>query len=188
MDNKINEAKKNPLVEIRDAGDKGRGIFAIRQILKGDILCYYDGVNKPICSDDQNYMISTRDKHIMRYGYKYPKTKYGIGQLINDGACINVNMSKPPTKNTFELIDNTVMLYELHTNERENVGFYSHEGDNEYWLMARKNIKKNGQLYLRYGFKYWLTKLFNDTKDLKWRKTLSVVLEHNGVEFHDMSK
>lgn len=178
-------------VEIRDAGNKGRGVFAKYYIFKDKALCYYDGKDQisKICKTN-NYSIdysigNPLYKDIIRDGYKEPKTNYGIGQIINDGCILIFNTSKDIkiTKEIFKKCRKEIKKYEKISKEKENIIM-----DKDFWLYSKKNIKRNEQLYLSYGTNYWLSKAFSTAKILNWRYILCMLLKERGIKMYTKNK
>ena len=68
----------------------GLGVFANKNIKKGQIVCYYDGEDVPMNSDvfDAYTMSHPTLPGMCRKGYDKPRNNKGVGQFINDGAML----------------------------------------------------------------------------------------------------
>ena len=174
---------ENVYIDTSTIPNAGRGVFAKRNIKRGTDVCFYDGFlcDKKIdehqyfysaCKDEngnkiwhplnlknQTYCQSNRkgDKCLM--GYKVPKNKNGVGQLINDG-------SKYITPPSFVKLDDgkcefierehlkSLEKYETESIKKRNVGFTN---DKEFHIYAYRDIKKGEELFMMYVWSYWIS-------------------------------
>lgn len=164
----------------------GRGVFATRNIKKGEVVCYYDGKDidlQDITTKDQPYaMNDPDDKNKTRIGHIEPRCSYGIGQLINDSTRMVFNTTneiKLTTKLVTKLY-NSIKIYEKKARWRANVAFAG-EPECKWWMYAAKNIKKGKELYLYYGAHYWIAGAINNTDKISWRKLLFMFIDKRYV-------
>ena len=173
----------NPKVEVRDAGVKGRGVFAKQDIKIGDPLAFYDGEDKKIDKKsskilEKYYMISLPDiagrKGWARYGYIEPQSKIGIGQLVNDSQMIDFEINKPVEnfREEFKIIKRKIKKYEKSQRKRVNIILHMNQ-----WFYALKDIKKDDELLWSYGASYWVVQAFDKTKIKKRRVLLMKIMK-----------
>ena len=130
-------------VEVRDAGHMGKGVFATKNIKRGNICCYYDGI---FCAG-LNMATLTSNAFGYAQGLKCGGTlagftkqfhNGGVGQLINDAST--------------DYKSDTDLKYL----KKINVTFDDAGGmDKPLICVATKNIKKGEQLFYNYGYTYW---------------------------------
>ncbi len=143
-------------VEVKDAGEKGRGVFATRQIEKGEICCWYDGI---VCSCPDftplaanifailvngtfGYTQSLDDeKRCILAGFLQPIRKGGVAQLCNDASTTYKNRNNP--------------LYKKRINVDHDIHYLSKEDTYVCLFRARQRIKKGQELLYSYGAEYW---------------------------------
>ena len=174
------------IIEIRSAGAKGRGIFAMKDIEAGEKLCYYDGIEKPINKQTTNcpekyYMVSMPNKPTHAcFGYIEPKTILGIGQLVNDGAMIDFDIDKPvlDSRKEYKQYRRNIKKYIRLSKRRKNI--YINEN---LWFYSLKPIKKDCELLWSYSPAYWIVKAMDETKIIKKKNILIKLLrqEDGGV-------
>lgn len=145
----------------------GIGVFTKKKIKKYEIVCFYDGddVDKHCNPIDDGFIMShPLNPDLIRIGYKQPKCNKGVGQLLNDGAKLNITddmvmlMIKTVLRvgsNGFQPIVNAFATYHCISTEKQNTQFI----DDKFNMIATKNIDKHHELYFRYGFVYWLRDL-----------------------------
>ena len=158
-------------VEVRPTIDMGNGVFATRDIKKGELCCFYDGII--VCSDigmeglisnrlgyGHDFVVETTTKMIrdeevreqvkkadeMIAGFTKQLRRGGVGQLINDWSMSYDDYDYNYLKNI-----NT-------TAQCERVG--ATPDDYIILMIAYKDIKKDSQLFYSYGSGYW--KNFNE--------------------------
>ena len=153
-------------VEVRPTIDMGNGVFATRDIKKGELCCFYDGII--VCSDmGMEGLISNRlgyghdfvvkrtitrirDEEVreviksadeMIAGFTKQLRRGGVGQLINDWSMSYDDYDYDYLKNI-----NTYA-------QCERVGV--NPDDYIILMIANKDIKKDSQLFYQYGSRYW---------------------------------
>ena len=81
-------------VEVKSAGDKGMGVFATKNIKRGTICCYYDGICPgPACAllitgehgFAQN-LIGEDDRERILAGFRSQLRRGGCAQMCNDAS------------------------------------------------------------------------------------------------------
>ena len=131
-------------VEVRDAGHMGKGVFATKNIKRGNICCFYDGVkcanleHATLTSNAFGYAQALKCGIILA-GFKKQFHNGGVAQLINDASTDYKNdRDKEYLKNI-------------------NVTFVDAEDmDKPLICVATRNIKKGEQLFYNYGCDtYW---------------------------------
>eukprot|EP00092_Neocalanus_flemingeri_P003572 GFUD01003831.1.p1 GENE.GFUD01003831.1~~GFUD01003831.1.p1 ORF type:complete len:379 (+),score=95.32 GFUD01003831.1:120-1256(+) len=167
----------DPAVEVRESSVHSRGVFAVRDISKGQPVCFYDGqlvdrsnifelVSAEGIMDKDYWMSHPRNPNLNLFGYKTPKSIFGIGQLINDGA-------KPEiTKLNYKQATRACEEYFHKSHELWNISFKPTGPD--FWFYADRDITEGEELYLQYGWRSWLEmltrRLTSHTKDAHiWR-------------------
>lgn len=138
-------------VKVANAGAKGVGVFATRNIKRGEICCFYDGIlhgGMPAClmiSGVAGYIQQIKPGPIFPSGNKiagFPKQLRpgGCAQLCNDYSTTYTDDWENETKcNVSELIT----------------------PDKAFVFVATKRIKKGEELLYSYGAQYW--------EDKAWR-------------------
>lgn len=142
-------------VEVRKSTipNAGNGVFATEDIKKGEYVCHYDGedieMEKSNEITDITYLIhNPLSTTTFRIGYNEPKTKEGVGQIVNDGECPKIdNLQKEHE------INRVLDEYEMKSKEKANIGI-----DTNFKMIAGKDIKKKQELFYHYGRKYWIFK------------------------------
>lgn len=153
------------MIEIKKSNyikDKyNKGIFATRDIKKGENICVYFG---NIIDEDDLYEIYKKKPEIMKYIRK------GNGFLVDAsivdkldnlklmGGYVN-DISKPKSKKKNDLIyyDKTKMICNIEVVETDDFPIYR----------ARKDIKKGSELFVHYGIGYWLLDMGVDPQHLQ---------------------
>ena len=162
---KLKDFGFEPLVEVRDSPVHGRGVFALRDIKKSEIVCFYDGEVKTfaeILSDynknkvNKEYWMShpTKPDSVL-CGYPNPLNKFGVGQLINDSTMLNIK-EMDFKKGIKDCEDYTIASKRL-----QNVTFLN----TDFQMCATKDIKQGEELFLHYGYKMWLQELSESLDD-----------------------
>jgi tetratricopeptide (TPR) repeat protein len=163
--------ENNPLVEVRLSNIHGKGVFAVQDIKKDEAVCLYDGklmdevhllklVKAEAPMDREYWMNHPRDPRLTLCGYKAPKTVLGIGQIINDyrkPEIVELNFKHGIT---------ACEEYVIASRKHQNVTFKADGMD--FCLYAAKDINKDEELFLHYGYKIWLETF---TKDLTKEST-----------------
>jgi len=152
-------------VEIRQAGHKGNGVFAKKNIKKGEVLCWYDGIHlfpkdkdfiniyPAFVSGKTGYNQNIKDGEVIA-GFPYEYRKGGIAQMIND-------------------YDTTADVSEINKNisegkyNVENSLAYDSDGNFKYFYsFASRKIKAGEELLRLYGEMYWTD------NERKWTPTI----------------
>lgn len=127
----------------------GRGVFATRDIKKGENLCIYDGVWLDGNPNECEYSLNWQG--VIIDGFKEVKTPGGWAQLCNDGyAFILAETDKMPQ------VLKDIAIYMKKSTELNNVSLKS-IGKTVYFC-AERDIKKDEEIYFSYGFRYWMGK------------------------------
>ena len=143
-------------VEVKDAGDKGRGVFATRNIKKGEMCCWYGGIVCSTASLNVACLVNGCHGYLQSLGedanlagFVQPFRNGGVAQICNDASTTYKNPNNP--------------LYK----KRINVKEVTHGHNDEYTCMfvATKNIKKGQELLYSYGPEYWETHYKRTEKD-----------------------
>ena len=149
-------------VEVRPSKIHGKGVFALRDIKAGEFVCVYDGellnTTDMEYNDDEDgayYLAHPKNPTLVVSGYKYPKNRMGVGQLINDAKQIELSALN------YEEGITTCRRYMKESKEMVNVDFKS---DENFHIHAIRDIMEGEELFIYYGYPYWLGKLLN--KDL----------------------
>ena len=115
-------------VEVRLSSVHGRGVFTLKNIKAGEFVCTYDGELLPENIARNNdlfeaeYCIShPKIPNFVVCGYKYPKSKMGVGQLINDAKAIQLR--KLDYKDGLD----SIRVYEEKSQELANVDLITDE-------------------------------------------------------------
>ncbi len=169
-------------VQVKDAGDKGRGVFATREIKRGQVCCWYDGLltdssyNAPLATGAFGYCLATEnDKYIA--GYRAQLREGGCAQLCNDASTSYTD------KHDLKYLKNINVKCEAYA-EGDGVAF-----------VATKPIPKGQELLFSYGPGYWKTvreregstahniaRTVSDIFNWAARETLRAVFESEGEE------
>lgn len=131
-------------VEVRDAGHMGKGVFATKNIKRGNICCFYDGVkcanleHATLTSNAFGYAQALKCGIILA-GFTKQFREGGVAQLINDASTDYKNdRDKEYLKKINVTFDDTCDI------------------DKPFVCIATKNIKKGEQLFYNYGGEtYW---------------------------------
>ena len=150
---KIGKLKKGYPVEVKSAGIKGNGVFATRDIKRGEILCFYDGI---VCSDlTVGTLMSGSHGYNQSYGeastYRELRTVgrsiAGFPECLRDGGCAQLCNDASTT-----YTDEKDLKYLKNINVKE---VYS---GNTFVFCASKRIKKGQEILYSYGPQYWAGK------------------------------
>ena len=176
------QAVNNPKVEVRDAGVKGRGVFAKQDIPKGEALCFYDGddreMDRNIKYPEKYYMVALPNrpgrKGWARYGYSEPKSKIGIGQLVNDGYMIDFGFDRQVVDFREEFKEGRRKIKRYERKQKRKVNIIMHVN---MWFYALKDIKKDEELLWTYGASYWLVQAFDRANTPKKKVLLRKIMK-----------
>jgi len=131
-------------VEVRDAGHMGKGVFATKNIKRGNICCYYDGI---FCKDMHHATLISN--------------AFGYGQSLKCGGTLAGFIKQFHYGGVAQLINDASTDYksdrDLKYLKKINVTFDDAGGmDKPLICVATKNIKKGEQLFYNYGCDtYW---------------------------------
>lgn len=138
-----------------------KGVFATRDIKKGENVCVYFG---NILDEDSLYEIYNENKDVMKYirkgnGFLVDASiVYKLDNLKLMGGYVN-DISKPKSKKKkdLEYYNKTSLICNIEVVETNDFPIYR----------ARKNIKKGSELFVHYGIGYWLLDMGVKPEDLK---------------------
>lgn len=146
-------------IEVKES-EYGLGVFAVQDIEKDEIVTYYPAhivVNKytdeaiSLIGSKVNNDYALRFNDYLIYGDPNIKNKNWIGHLINDGGDINLDKNLSYGK--------WFSTYILTSKIGSNCRFKPNEKYME--IIAIKKINKGQQLYVSYGLKYWIKRVYN---------------------------
>lgn len=149
-------------VEVRPSKVHGRGVFALRDIKVGEFVCTYDGElllttammkNSSVYEDGRYCLTHPKNPKLVLCGYKYPKNKTGVGQLVNDAKIIQLR--ELDYKDGIK----ACRKYVKESKELANVDFMCKDNFN---IHAVRDIKKDEELFIHYGYAYWLGFILNN--------------------------
>lgn len=172
-------------VEVKPSQGKGNGVFAIKKIKKGEVICWYDGILCKILNDDWDNIVpalitgrigynqNTRRNEVIA-GTTKEFRKGGVGSLINDYSTSNdVN----------EIRKN---LYEKKYNCDREIKFDENGNFKSYMVIAERNIDIGEELYVYYGEMYWtdIDKKWGDEdiKNIVKEQNTDYNQEHNSID------
>jgi len=133
----------------------GNGVFTLRDIKKGEPVCYYAGYEGKDAADP--YAIHHQFNGTIRVGHRFAEGTHGVGQLINDAASLDFT-NLPLNEHGFfsiKSMKNLEKAYNKQSDENMNVT-YTKDGE-EYVMYSRRNIKAGEELFVSYGPDYWVT-------------------------------
>lgn len=172
------------VAEIRSSIIHGRGVFAVRDIKEGEFVCIYDGelmskteiIERNFSEDKEYWMMDPTDSAKVLCGYKEPKDKLGIGQLVNDAK--KLYLKNLDYKDGVKAVKD----YDRESKELANVDLREN-----FKIYALRDILKDEELFLHYGYDYWIGfMLENDLVDenqFMWRLLCFCLSgEVNGVD------
>ncbi len=139
----------------------GSGVFATRKYKKGACICYYDGEYNDTKEDQEYAMINPYSKKNL-IGYKIPRTKNGVGQIINDYCRVKLPDQIMTVSLFLQITTKILTEYTENSIKNANVTFYPGE-KNLFKLYAKRDIFAGEELYLHYGVNYWLSNIFNNS-------------------------
>jgi len=134
-------------VEVRDAGHMGKGVFATKNIKRGNICCYYDGI---YCADMEHATLTSN--------------AYGYAQALKCGATLAGFTEQFHNGGVAQLINDASTDYKSDKDKeylkKINVTFVDAvDIDKPLICVATRNIKKGEQLFYNYGCDtYWKTR------------------------------
>ena len=136
----------------KDEGIPGKGLFALKNFKKGDVLCDYTSAT---ASPDRFGEILTEQEHDARYGAgDYDYGPYAVNdkvtQIYADAACSRSAASYAnDSSNHNKQSDRRAFL-----RETPNNSFLVYDGD-KFVLTAILPIKAGSEILLDYGIGYW---------------------------------
>lgn len=160
-------------VAVKASPVHGRGVFATEDVSKGSKICAYEGEDMSKSEhksrgEDLSYVMThPGNPTIVRVGYQKERTPYGVGQFINDFACLNIADRLDIKPTTFRDCENYVRVYQERSYNGANVSFQMNDGD--FWLYATKDIRSGDELFLKYGADFWLYQMYHKTTHLLWK-------------------
>ena len=136
----------------------GLGVFAKKNIKKGQIVCYYDGEDIPINSNvfDAYTMIHPTVPGMCRKGYDQPRNGTGVGQFINDGAMLSwtdFDVENLLTDNGevnskgVKHMAKELQQYQVQSDANKNAMFI----DDKFNVTPIKTVKQGEELFLPMG-------------------------------------
>lgn len=155
-------------VEVKSAGSKGRGVFATRNIRRGEVCCWYDGFiaagritgmlitgahgyNQALCQDPEGPCIA---------GFTEVFKEGGCAQLCNDAET--------------DYVDHNCLKYLKNINVSEVID----EKNQTVAFVATKRIKKGQELLYSYGQDYWSSKREREQDQAGTYQTVQEVFAH----------
>ena len=161
-------------VEVRSAGAKGLGVFARRNISRGEVCCFYDGV---LCSSalsalfvcgEQGYVLNFEDS-VYIAGFQSQMREGGVAQLCNDAS-------------TDYRDDDLTYVKHINTDRKD---FANGRG---IVFIAKKRIPKGGELLYSYGSDYWETRRAREKDDrtvyTMFRQVASRMIQQDVSDFN----
>jgi uncharacterized protein len=131
----------------------GNGVFTLRDIKKGEPVCYYASYEGKDATDP--YAIQFNNT--LRIGHRVAEGTHGVAQLINDASTLDFT-NLPLNEHGFFSLQSIKKLendYHRHEFEKLNVR-YTDKGE-QFVLYACKDIKAGEELFYGYGPDYWVT-------------------------------
>ena len=142
--------------------DAGRGVLATRKFAKDEYVCLYDGidVDRPANLTLRTHEFSMdhpKDPNTIRLGHEKPRRADGVGQLINDGACIMWNLKDDEDCPGVAEYRAAIRKYNAASAQMRNVYFTGTEPN--FRLHALRAIQPGEELFMHYGADYWLMRV-----------------------------
>lgn len=186
----INECVANPPVYIGKSKRHGRGVFASRDIAKGDAVCYYDGIDR---MDQENISI---DEHcyslphlpswlppqisaMTRVGYRVPRTAYGCGQILNDSCFPDLQALVDSETSQIKLHDayECMQVYKRRSLAAAMICVDLRSNAAPMWFFASRDIRKGEEIVTTYGEEYWSVELRRNPPTLTVPLVISLFYE-----------
>jgi len=141
----------------------GNGLFTTKCFKKGEFICYYDGEEKNIKSEeDFSYSITNPFTKKTLIGYNYIKNNNGVGQFINDYCSFNLCDDERDELQLYKInsnkINEKIKIYNKNSISNSNVSFKKGK-KYIFKLYATRDINCGEELYLHYGINYWISKI-----------------------------
>ena len=185
---KLGDNLRDDRLVLKDSRVHGKGIFALEDIKKGDMLCFFEGqpldVNVKIRMTRDNAGIldivnagevftKMKEHHgqydrVMiipgqkmnqgRLGNQSIQNNFGIGQFLNDGSFPKKLLDM--WKLDFPMASRWLGEYVDESQKLTNC-----EMAGCFWFKASKDVRAGEELFCHYGFEFWLGKYFAETPD-----------------------
>lgn len=191
----VEECKQDPPVELRPSKRHGTGVFATRDISKGDAVCYYDGHDVGeetggITIQDHAYSVNWVPSWLpqncagrTRIGKRHPDTSYGIAQYINDSCFPDILSLVDPETQKISL-SAAYQCMDRYRRKSHAVAMVSADPRPEaapMWYFATRNIHKGEEIVACYGERYWSLQSLT-IHNLTVRLVISFLYEHEYYE------
>ena len=141
------------------------GVFAKKQFQKGQLVCYFDGVDIETPSQEEQHerlaFSSPKYPAGVRLGTEKSKHALFVGQFIQDywdvkKQTLFVNGRLIIRSNEIRVLDLGVFdEYYKYSQAHANVEFVN----NQFGLYATRDIALDEKLYISYGVAYWLRRI-----------------------------
>jgi tetratricopeptide (TPR) repeat protein len=165
----VNKAKRRNLVLMKSlrGENAGRGVFANKSFKQGQYVCFYDGKDvefSKLKKSNFTYSIAhLRKKGYVRLGFPEPKSEDGVGQLINDFCAFELNDThRFGVFKIFTITNTAPLIEEYNTRSVNNQNVVMND---DFRLVATRDIMAGEELCFHYGIDYWLTKLLHETDE-----------------------
>ena len=185
--NQVNKANQRGVVITKSLRGKnaGRGVFANKSFKKGQYVCFYDGKDvefSKLKKSNFTYSMTHPSKQgYVRLGFPEPKCDDGLGQLINDYWAFKLNDTHRDEDFSVFTITNTVQLIEEY--ETRSKGYQNVEFEEDFRLIAKRDIMAGEELYLHYGIDYWLSHIYKQTDEPLTK--LFVLLQMKSLQYFE---
>jgi len=164
-------------IEVKESSGKGLGVFASKNIKKGEYICWYDGI---YVSNEAG--LELKDRNLIS---NLITGKLGYGQNLSKGNDVIAGFTKEFRKGGVAQLVNdyskTTDEYESYKNVRDKKynsdmeRIYDASGNFKYlYFVAVKNIKKGEEILHYYGVDYW-----KNNGDSKLFKIVCGIPEYN---------
>lgn len=191
-------------VEVRTKPDGSLGVFTTEYVHKGDLLCFYDGETKDgntkirlrkcpqtsmlgIVDADQVFTkILNVEKclaHPSQSGFvkiaSDNRKSFGIGQWIND-------YTKPHLESMSANF--SLATEELHKYQDLSLKKCNCQVNENFWFTANFNMESGTELFIHYGFQYWLKKLMKSEVSSPERRFFYYSLNDQSTQVFNLQK
>jgi hypothetical protein len=141
-------------VEVKPSPLHGRGVFAVQDIKAGDCVCAFAGQKKQrreVTRTEMDYVYDLEAGEEFDVGFIVPKTKLGVGQLINDVACPKLDVKTEGRSLEVQLHDLAEATIAYTKMSRQHNVMCD---EKKYY--ATTDIKAGTELVTWYGVEVWL--------------------------------
>lgn len=159
FNNKLYIDDPNNKIRVDSSSIHQSGVFANRNIAKNEIITYYPAhyiyksdkipiykITKRLPKNYRDYIIQVKDDIILIGHPGIYENMNWVGHKINDGY-----------KHNYKIInDKNINNYNKKSDNYNNSAFSYNKIDEIILVIATKNIKKNDEILVSYGFDYWL--------------------------------